>query len=277
MYTFRRRTRAIIPLIAFVVLFAVITESSKLKIAASVINAADMLRDVAATEVNTMSSIVATSMRQSTEAILRDNDRPKNNANDGNNKNNSEMMAYSDELIDLSSSSTSSGEILRFINDNDAKEIRDSENNSSVDDVEEVEDFKKANLLQHKNNDNNNNKNQADNNNLVFETNTNAHTKQRLLTNENNNDYMESLPLRDQIRLLSKQLNVLMTRRREDYELLEHNLRKSLRITQQPEQQEQQHKVEINYAAADSDSDIRNELTQLRLVELMCQKGDSAK
>uniref|UniRef100_A0A0K8VMS8 Protein scabrous n=1 Tax=Bactrocera latifrons TaxID=174628 RepID=A0A0K8VMS8_BACLA len=40
----------------------------------------------------------------------------------------------------------------------------------------------------------------------------------------------EALPLAEQVQLLSKQLNALMTRRREDYELLEHNLRKSLRI-----------------------------------------------
>ncbi|XP_055918937.1 protein scabrous [Eupeodes corollae] len=57
------------------------------------------------------------------------------------------------------------------------------------------------------------------------------------------------LPLNDQVRLLTKQLNALMTRRREDYELLENNLRKSLRITNNAE---------------NMDMNIRSELDQLR-------------
>ncbi|XP_067631731.1 protein scabrous [Eurosta solidaginis] len=39
-----------------------------------------------------------------------------------------------------------------------------------------------------------------------------------------------TLPLTEQVQLLTKQLNALMMRRREDYELLEHNLRKSLQM-----------------------------------------------
>ncbi|XP_034475987.1 protein scabrous [Drosophila innubila] len=58
-----------------------------------------------------------------------------------------------------------------------------------------------------------------------------------------------NLKLGDQVRLLTKQLNALMTRRREDYELLEHNLRKSLRLTTN---------------AASVDADMRSELDQLR-------------
>ncbi|XP_034107079.1 protein scabrous [Drosophila albomicans] len=59
----------------------------------------------------------------------------------------------------------------------------------------------------------------------------------------------DNLKLADQVRLLSKQLNALMTRRREDYEMLEHNLRKSLRLTTD---------------AAHVDADMRSELDQLR-------------
>lgn len=61
----------------------------------------------------------------------------------------------------------------------------------------------------------------------------------------------DKLKLGDQVRLLTKQLNALMTRRREDYELLEHNLRKSLRLTTD---------------AASVDADVRSELDQLRCV-----------
>ncbi|XP_023160429.2 protein scabrous [Drosophila hydei] len=62
-------------------------------------------------------------------------------------------------------------------------------------------------------------------------------------------DADKNLKLGDQVRLLTKQLNALMTRRREDYELLEHNLRKSLRLTTD---------------AASVDADMRSELDQLR-------------
>ncbi|EDV36350.2 uncharacterized protein Dana_GF12920 [Drosophila ananassae] len=55
--------------------------------------------------------------------------------------------------------------------------------------------------------------------------------------------------LGDQVRLLTKQLGALMLRRREDYEMLEHNLRKSLRLTTN---------------AASADADMRSELKQLR-------------
>ncbi|KAH8300321.1 hypothetical protein KR044_012919 [Drosophila immigrans] len=63
------------------------------------------------------------------------------------------------------------------------------------------------------------------------------------------NNAADNMKLGDQVRLLSKQLNALMTRRREDYELLEHNLRKSLRLTTD---------------AASVDADMRSELDQLR-------------
>ncbi|KAH8402372.1 hypothetical protein KR009_011597, partial [Drosophila setifemur] len=55
--------------------------------------------------------------------------------------------------------------------------------------------------------------------------------------------------LGQQVRLLTKQLSALMLRRREDYEMLEHNLRKSLRLTTN---------------AASADADMRSELNQLR-------------
>ncbi|KAH8365283.1 hypothetical protein KR084_007936, partial [Drosophila pseudotakahashii] len=60
---------------------------------------------------------------------------------------------------------------------------------------------------------------------------------------------MEARRMADQVRLLTKQLNALMLRRREDYEMLEHNLRKSLRLTSN---------------AASVDADMRSELNQLR-------------
>ncbi|XP_022220296.2 protein scabrous [Drosophila obscura] len=62
-------------------------------------------------------------------------------------------------------------------------------------------------------------------------------------------DSSASFKLGDQVRLLSKQLNALMMRRREDYEMLEHNLRKSLRLTTD---------------AASADADMRTELNKLR-------------
>ncbi|XP_017125711.2 protein scabrous [Drosophila elegans] len=60
---------------------------------------------------------------------------------------------------------------------------------------------------------------------------------------------MEARKMGDQVRLLTKQLSALMLRRREDYEMLEHNLRKSLRLTTN---------------AASVDDDMRSELSQLR-------------
>ncbi|EDW35810.1 GL17015 [Drosophila persimilis] len=62
-------------------------------------------------------------------------------------------------------------------------------------------------------------------------------------------DSTSPIKLGDQVRLLSKQLNALMMRRREDYEMLEHNLRKSLRLTTD---------------AASADADMRTELNKLR-------------
>ncbi|XP_054737811.1 protein scabrous [Anastrepha obliqua] len=61
-----------------------------------------------------------------------------------------------------------------------------------------------------------------------------------------------ALPLAEQVQLLSKQLNALMMRRREDYELLEHSLRKSLRMGGTASD------------AAASDADVRSELQDLR-------------
>ncbi|KAH8258446.1 hypothetical protein KR038_011593, partial [Drosophila bunnanda] len=66
---------------------------------------------------------------------------------------------------------------------------------------------------------------------------------------EQERDFREQKALGDQVRLLTKQLGALMLRRREDYEMLEHNLRKSLRLTT---------------SAASADSGLRDELNQLR-------------
>lgn len=59
----------------------------------------------------------------------------------------------------------------------------------------------------------------------------------------------KTISLEQEVRLLSKQLNALMNRRREDYELLEHNLRKSLQLTTNAEH---------------VDLDLRTELEKLR-------------
>lgn len=64
----------------------------------------------------------------------------------------------------------------------------------------------------------------------------------------NNND-SEELTLEDQVKVLNKQLNALINRRREDFQQLENNLKKSLKITAQAEH---------------VDMDIRNEIAQLR-------------
>lgn len=64
--------------------------------------------------------------------------------------------------------------------------------------------------------------------------------------NDNDN---EELPIEDQVKVLTKQLNALMNRRRDDFQQMENNLKKSLKITAQAE-----------YV----DMDIRNEMEQLR-------------
>uniref|UniRef100_A0A1A9WDX3 Uncharacterized protein n=1 Tax=Glossina brevipalpis TaxID=37001 RepID=A0A1A9WDX3_9MUSC len=70
------------------------------------------------------------------------------------------------------------------------------------------------------------------------------------------------------VRLLSKQLNVLMTRRREDYELLERNLLKSLRITMENERKQNSIATKINANnvknSANNDWDLTKQLEQLR-------------
>lgn len=64
--------------------------------------------------------------------------------------------------------------------------------------------------------------------------------------NNDNNDVV--MTLEDQVQLLSKQLNALMTRRREDYKMLENSLKKYVR------------KNSLQFL----DKDIKNELDQLR-------------
>lgn len=58
----------------------------------------------------------------------------------------------------------------------------------------------------------------------------------------------DDLSLEDQVRLLSKQMSALMTRRREDYKMLETSLKNSVRKNSQQF----------------GDLDLRNELNQLR-------------
>lgn len=60
------------------------------------------------------------------------------------------------------------------------------------------------------------------------------------------------LSLEDQVRLLTKQMNALMTHRREDFKLLESNLKKSMRKN----------------AAQYADADVQAEVEKLRYVVL---------
>lgn len=64
----------------------------------------------------------------------------------------------------------------------------------------------------------------------------------------NDNEEIVEMSLDDQVRLLTKQMNALMTRRREDFKLLENNLKKSMRKN----------------AFKLADADVRSELDKLR-------------
>lgn len=118
--------------------------------------------------------------------------------------------------LSLATTMPSSVELLRFVNDED---------NDNDDDIGELEMLSNG-----------------------------AQVSRQQLQQQQKHDEAEDedkLKLSDQVRLLTKQLNALMTRRREDYEMLEHNLRKSLRLTTD---------------AASVDADVRSELDQLRCV-----------
>uniref|UniRef100_A0A1A9Z5M1 Uncharacterized protein n=1 Tax=Glossina pallidipes TaxID=7398 RepID=A0A1A9Z5M1_GLOPL len=121
-------------------------------------------------------------------------------------------------------------------------------------------------MVNHNSNDDVDNDDNDDENN--FNTNLSD------LENNDDNDSsltssssLKSLSLEDQVRLLSKQLNVLMTRRREDYELLERNLLKSLRITMENERKQNSIATKINANIKNSDNnnwDLSKQLEQLR-------------
>ena len=70
----------------------------------------------------------------------------------------------------------------------------------------------------------------------------------KIVKSMDGSDIVEHLSLEDQVRLLSKQMSALMTRRREDYKMLENSLKKSVRKN----------------AKLFADSDIRSEFEQLR-------------
>ncbi|XP_065368903.1 protein scabrous [Calliphora vicina] len=238
----------IMPLIAIALLmtcgFAGFTQASVIS------DMNNIMRDIS-TEVNTLPSpTTSTDMTTSTtirQMILRNSDGKKDNINRDNFGN-----VDDDNEDSISYSETSSAELLRFVNENDNNDNDDSDTN----------DFSEVNVYNSKNNNNNEivaNSDRFDNEIPVSNSKNNYQTI-NVNNNNDNNEYIESLTLRDQVRLLSKQLNVLMNRRREDYELLERNLRKSLRITQnnQPQQQQQQQQSISN------DLDLRNELEKLR-------------
>ncbi|XP_037821129.1 protein scabrous [Lucilia sericata] len=239
----------IMPLIAIVLLttggFAGLTQ-------ASVINDMNnIMRDIS-TEVNTMASPTTTSTGMTTtttrQMILRNSDGKKDNSDNFVNVDNTNVDS-------ISYSETSSGEILRFVNDNDNVN-EDNDNN---------DDFIDMSIYNDKNNQNDEifGGNSVRSDNEIPMSNAKNNYQQIIDNNNDNSNYIESLTLRDQVRLLSKQLNVLMNRRREDYELLERNLRKSLRITQnnQPQQQQQQNQQQQSIS---NDLDLRNELEKLR-------------
>ena len=127
---------------------------------------------------------------------------------------------------DAAEAKASSVELLRFVNDNETEDNdADGQNDDDDDDDDIITGSVVKTLLR---------------NNKDGSTATTAKE--------------EDGTLNEQVRLLSKQLNALMMRRREDYELLEHNLRKSLQLKSNAE---------------NVDLDIRTELDQLRLVNAL--------
>lgn len=216
--------------------------------ASIIVDVNNMLRDTSTTEVNTMPSATVPSSlsnhRQMTENILR-----SDNAAYSSDKDTTYYNGYGKEVP--------SAELLRFVNDNDIVNSETEEDNSNSVDNE----IHLSHSQQHIDNTGKNNGANEDDD------------------DDNNNDYMQSLSLRDQVRLLSKQLNVLMNSRREDYELLERNLRKSLRINEEVEKSENEKsqdslssssRAQSNGNDNDFDNvDLRNELETLRLVLLI--------
>uniref|UniRef100_A0A1A9UI61 Uncharacterized protein n=1 Tax=Glossina austeni TaxID=7395 RepID=A0A1A9UI61_GLOAU len=139
---------------------------------------------------------------------------------------------------------SSSAELLRFVDDNES--VEDMINHNSNDDVD--------------NDDNDDDENNFNTNLSDLENNDDNDSS---LTSSSS---LKSLSLEDQVRLLSKQLNVLMTRRREDYELLERNLLKSLRITMENERKQNSIATKINANIKNSDNnnwDLSKQLEQL--------------
>ncbi|XP_013109646.2 protein scabrous [Stomoxys calcitrans] len=235
--------------------------------ASIVIDMNNMLRDTS-TEVNTMPSTISSmasatssssSHRQMTENILRSDQKEHS------------VSAEKDALY--SGYNEPSAELLRFVNDNEAGNSDEYANadsgfsgSSSSDSVDN--EIHLASRQSRNTNDINN--------------------------EDDNNDYMQSLSLRDQVRLLSKQLNVLMNRRREDYELLERNLRKSLRTQWQDKSPKSKTKHSVvatqsqNVEADDEDNngpvpqnngndlDLRNELEALRQEVQELRNGQTA-
>uniref|UniRef100_A0A1B0BGB8 Uncharacterized protein n=1 Tax=Glossina palpalis gambiensis TaxID=67801 RepID=A0A1B0BGB8_9MUSC len=140
---------------------------------------------------------------------------------------------------------SSSAELLRFVDDNES--VEDMVNHNSNDDV-----------------DNDDNDDENDFNINLSDLDNNDDNDSSLTASSS----LKSLSLEDQVRLLSKQLNVLMTRRREDYELLERNLLKSLRITMEKERKQNSIAAKINANVKNSDNnnwDLSKQLEQLSL------------
>lgn len=214
--------------------------------ASIIVDMNNMLRDTSTTEVNTMPSATVPSSlsnhRQMTENILR-----SDNAAYSSDKDTTYYNGYGKEVP--------SAELLRFVIDNDIVNSETEEDNSNSVDNE----IHLSHSQQHIDNTGKNNGANEDDDD----------------DDDNNNDYMQSLSLRDQVRLLSKQLNVLMNSRREDYELLERNLRKSLRINEEVEKSEIKKSQDSLSSSSRAQSngndnvDLRNELETLRLVLLI--------
>ncbi|XP_061399354.1 protein scabrous [Musca vetustissima] len=210
--------------------------------ASVIIDMNNMLRDTSTESMNTMpstmSSMAATASssssaayehRQMTENILRSD-------NDG-----------TDDNGLYNSYNEPSAELLRFVDDDD------SDNSEDATDSDYVQGGSADNSVDNEIHLPSRQSRQSNTNNIHDEDDN----------DNNNNSYMQSLSLRDQVRLLSKQLNVLMNRRREDYELLERNLRKSLRITQD-KHSDAAAGAQDEQTNPNNDLDLRKEVETLR-------------
>ncbi|XP_073846390.1 scabrous [Musca autumnalis] len=200
--------------------------------ASIIIDMNNMLRDTS-TEVNTMPSTITTSSATASSALSYEHRQMTENILRSDNKD-----ATVDNGLLYASYNEPSAELLRFVNEDD-----DDDNTEDVDNDATDSEYNQSGGVDNDIQLPSRQSRQYNNNNK----------------NNDNNAYMQSLSLKDQVRLLSKQMNVLMNRRREDYELLERNLRKSLRIAEDKDSN-----GETGIYTNTNDVDLRKELETLR-------------